>query len=124
MNFPIAPFQRLFTEVFGRMPGTLDAHLRASGRPDAGIAGWAVRGEAHVRDASLLPLVLGREINRLEVRATTDGTRVVPVSQFSGEMGSGGFTGERNLVRRENTIDRAHAELHVARRRSLPRTMQ
>ena len=123
-QFSLAPVEPLVTEVFGRLRGTLDAHLRASGRPDEPLARWAVRGDAHARNTTLLPLVLGREIVRLDVQATADGSGTVHVPRFSGEMGSGSFTGQGSLVLRDNTVDHAHAELHVARRKAIPVTLE
>jgi phage baseplate assembly protein gpV len=123
-EFPIIAVQPLVSEVFGRLRGSLDAHLTASGHPDQGVGRWAVRGEAHLRDASLLPLVLGREINRLDMQATADGSGVVRVPHFSGEMGAGAFTGQGTLVLRDNSVDHAQAELHVAKRKAIPVTME
>jgi hypothetical protein len=123
-QFPIVAVQPLLSKVFGRLHGNLDAHLTASGHPDQGVGRWAVRGEAHLRDASVLPLVLGREIIRLDMQATADGSGVVRVPHFSGEMGAGAFTGQGTVVLRDNSVDHAHAELHVAKRKAIPVTME
>ena len=64
------------------------------------------------------------EIVRLDVQATADGSGTVHVPRFSGEMGSGSFTGQGSLVLRDNTVDHAHAELHVARRKAIPVTLE
>jgi hypothetical protein len=123
-RFPLAAIEPLLSSVFGRIRGVVDAHLSGSGRPDEGAGRWAVRGDAHVQRASVLPLLLGREINALDVQASADGSGTVQIAQVTGEMGAGAFSGQGSLTLRENAIDHAHAELHVAKRHSIPVTME
>jgi autotransporter translocation and assembly factor TamB len=121
--FPLAALGPVLHSAVQRLAGTLDVHLRARGRPDPAATDWSLQGTAQIQQGNMLPLAVGREVRRLDLKMSLgmDGVRI---ETLSGELGGGKFSAKGAVELRDKALTGGRMELHVPRLRPIPITTE